>query len=210
MQFLIVFVIIADVPDLSGTSLYFQNMVKGVELLEIIGTRQSDRTYINKPVERSIIETILEAARLAPSACNAQPWYFVVADDPELKTKLAKAASAKLIGMNTFLDQAPVIIAMVREKANFESRIGGTIKDKDYSLIDNGIAAGYLCLQAAAEGVGTCMIGWFNEKEVKRVLGIPSGKRVELLISLGYTEGAIRTKRRKDPEKIFSYNKYVG
>jgi nitroreductase len=81
-------------------------MTSGKEMLELIAGRQSDRKYLDIPVEREKIERILEAGRISPSACNAQPWKFIVVDKAELKTKIAKAAAAKLIGMNVFINQA--------------------------------------------------------------------------------------------------------
>lgn len=183
-------------------------MTDGKEMLELILRRQSDRKYHNDPVEQEKLDRILEAGRMAPSACNAQPWKFVVADDQAILAQLADAASAKLLGMNTFVSQAPVMIVIVREKPNLSSRIGGTIKSKDYSLIDIGIAAKSICLQAIAEGLGTCIIGWFDEDRVKSILGIPSSKRVELIITLGYAAGEYRQKKRKPKEETVSWNKY--
>jgi len=177
-------------------------------MLELIKIRQSDRNYTDKKVEKEKIDRILEAGRLAPSACNAQPWKFIVVDDHEKLKQLSEAASAKLIGMNTFVAQAPLQIVVIREKANFSSRIGGTIKKKDYSLIDIGIASENICLQSAAEGLGSCMIGWFDEKMVKEILGIPSSKRVELLITIGYPGKETREKRRKQVTEVISRNKY--
>jgi nitroreductase len=145
---------------------------------------------------------------MAPSACNAQPWKFIVVDDPELVKKVAEAASAKLIGMNSFVGKAPVIIVIVREKPNFSSKVGATIKNKDYSLIDIGIATENICLQAEAEGIGSCIIGWFDEKELRNILSIPRSKRVELLITLGYSMSDKREKRRKPSDEVVSYNKY--
>jgi nitroreductase len=183
-------------------------MIRGEDMLGLIGRRQSDRNYIDKPVEKEKVERIVEAGRLAPSACNAQPWKFIVVDDRLLLDRLAEAASAKLLGMNSFVGQAPLQIIIIREKANFTSRIGGTIKKKDYSLIDIGIASEHICLQAAAEGLGSCMIGWFDEKLVKKILSIPDDKRVELLITIGYPGKETRGKRRKPPEEVISHNKY--
>lgn len=183
-------------------------MVDGKTMLNLILTRQSDRSYSDKPVENEIIERIIEAGRIAPSACNAQPWKFVVVTDNDLRAKISEAASAKLLGMNVFVSQAPVLVVVVREKANMSSRIGATVKNKDYSLIDIGIASENICIQAAAEGLGSCMIGWFDESQVKKLLGIPSSKRVELIITLGYTEKETRVKRRKPASETISYNKY--
>jgi nitroreductase len=186
----------------------FRVMVNGKEMLELIKNRQSDRSYSNKAVEKEKLERIIEAGRMAPSACNAQPWKFIIVEEPGLINLIAEAASAKLLGMNSFVGQVPVLIVVVREKANMSSRIGATVKNKDYSLIDIGIASGNICLQATAEGLGSCMIGWFDEKMVRKILNIPASKRAELIITVGYPAKEVREKRRKPPEEIFSYNKY--
>lgn len=183
-------------------------MTDGKKMLELIASRQSDRKYSNKPVEREKLERIIEAGRLAPSACNAQPWKLIVVTDPGLLQKIAVAATAKLLGMNSFVKQAPLVVVVVREKPNFSSKIGGTIKNKDYSLIDVGITSENICLQAKAEGLGSCMIGWFDEPELRKILSIPRSKRVELIITLGYSLSDQREKRRKPKEEIVSYNKY--
>lgn len=183
-------------------------MTKGNDMLELVKIRQSDRSYTDKKVEKEKIDRILEAGRLAPSACNAQPWKFILVDDPEKLKQLAEAASAKLLGMNAFAAQAPLQIVVIREKANLSSRIGGTVKKRDYSLIDIGIASENICLQAAAEGLGSCMIGWFDDKLVRKILEIPSSKRVELLITIGYPGKETREKRRKPSTEVISLNKY--
>jgi nitroreductase len=180
----------------------------GKKMLEIILSRQSDRKYSEKAVEQEKLERIMEAGRMSPSACNAQPWKFIVVTEHSLLEKMAVAASAKLLNMNRFVDQAPVIIVVVREKPNITSKIGGTIKDKDYSLIDIGVASENICLQAKAEGLGSCMIGWFDESEIRKILGIPSKKRIELLITIGYPLSELRKKVRKPKKEVVSYNKY--
>ena len=183
-------------------------MVDGKMMLDLITSRQSDRSYSDKAVEIEKIDRIIEAGRMAPSACNAQPWKFIIVTDPELRARLSEAAKDGITGINFFLKQAPVQLIVIREKANMSSRIGSTIKSKDYSLIDIGIACENICLQACAEGLGSCMVGWFDEKEVKKILGIPSSKRVELIIALGYTAKETRVKRRKPLSEVVSYNKY--
>jgi nitroreductase len=183
-------------------------MSESEKILELISTRQSDRKYSDKEVEKDKLDRIIKAGRMAPSACNAQPWRFIVVTDPELRARISEAASAKLLGMNSFVNQAPVILVVVREQPNFTSKVGGTIKNKDYSLIDIGIASENLCLQARAEGLGSCMIGWFDEAMLRKILDIPRSKRVELLITIGYSLSDLREKRRKPPEITVSYNKY--
>jgi len=180
----------------------------GKQVLNLILTRQSDRGYIDRPVEKEKIDRILEAARMSPSACNAQPWKFIVVSDPGIRKQIAEAASAKALGMNTFVNEVPLFIVIVREKPNMTSRIGSAVKGKDYSLMDIGIASAFISLQACAEGLGSCIMGWFNEKLVRKILGIPSGKRVELIIAVGYRSKELRQKRRKPPEEVISFNKY--
>ena len=182
--------------------------MNGKDLLELIKYRQSDRAYLSTPIEKEKLERILEAGRLAPSACNAQPWKFIVVDNVELKNKIADCTSSKVLGMNHFTKQAPVHIVIVEEKANFTSNAGSLIKNKQFPLIDIGITAEHICLQAAAEGLGSCMLGWFDEKKVKALLHIPKSKRVPLIITLGYPEKETREKRRKNTSDIVSYNIY--
>ena len=180
----------------------------GSLLLELINKRQSDRAYLSNPIEKDKLERILEAGRLAPSACNAQPWKFIVVNQQELKNKIADCTSSKILGMNHFTKQAPIHIVIVEEKANFTSNAGSLIKNKQFPLIDIGITAEHICLQAAAEGLGTCMLGWFDEPKVKKLLNIPKSKRVPLIITLGYPANETREKRRKNVNDIVSYNGY--
>ena len=99
-------------------------------------------------------------------------------------------------------------IVIVREGANVTSRLGQVIRDKAFPLMDIGIAAEHFCLQAVDEGLGTCMLGWFDEKKVKKLLRIPSSKRAELIITLGYPASPNRAKKRKKLHEIISYNQY--
>jgi len=180
-----------------------------MNFLELVAKRQSVRGYLDKPVEPEKIKRCLEAARLAPSACNAQPWKFIVVNDPELKNKIAEQTSTRFLSMNHFTRQAPVMVVVVRELPNLTSAIGTVIRNKEYTLMDVGIATAHFCLQATAEGLGTCILGWFNENKVKKLLGIPRHKRAELIICAGYpADDKIREKIRKPLEEISSWNKY--
>jgi len=177
---------------------------------ELIKKRQSDRIYIDKPVDRDIINRCIDAARLAPSASNSQPWTFVVIDDIELKDKVAKKTIGLLRSFNKFVPQAPVIIAIVLEKPKLLTELGGRLKKKEFPLIDIGIAAEHICLQATEENLGSCMLGWFDEKAIKTLLNVPENKSISLLITLGYTPDDYkhRKKIRKTMEKVVSYNSY--
>ena len=112
------------------------------------------------------------------------------------------------LGMNGFAAGVPVIVAVVLEKMNFTAKVGSMLKNKDYCMLDVGIAVEHFCLQAAEEGLGTCILGWFDEKKVARLLGIPKGKRIPLLITLGHPDCDIRKKIRKPMEEISSWNRY--
>jgi len=175
---------------------------------ELIKTRQSVRKYLPKPVEREKIARCIEAARLAPSACNSQPWKFIIVDDADLRENIAGETYNALVTFNKFVKEAPVIAVIVMEKPTMISQIGGRIKDKDFYLIDIGIAAEHFCLQAAEEGLGTCMLGWFNEKKIAGMLHIPKNKRIGLLITLGYSDSSLRDKIRKPTDEILKYNSY--
>ena len=180
------------------------------QIVEILLQRQSVRGYTDQPVEPEKIARCLEAARMAPSACNAQPWKFIVVDNPQLKDQVAGyTTSGPLVPMNHFTRQAPILVVIVRESPNLTSKIGTLLKDKPYTLMDTGIVALQFCLQATAEGLGTCIMGWFNEKKVKELLHIPKSKRAELIITLGYPSSQIlRPKVRKTLDEMCCYNKY--
>lgn len=178
-----------------------------MDFLQLAAARQSDRAYDKeRPVEPEKLERILEAARLAPSACNGQPWKFVVVNEPELARKVGKDTAG--LGMNKFAKDAPVHILIVEESANITSILGSKIKDKYFPLVDIGIAAAHITLAAEAEGLGSCILGWFDEKGIKAMLGIPAKKRLLLDITIGYSLKPKRPKSRKAKEKVVTYNKY--
>lgn len=179
--------------------------------LELVEKRQSVRKFDPiKPVESEKILHCIEVARLAPSACNAQPWKFIVVDDKDLRQKVAAETYGSLMKFNKFVEDAPVILVITVEKANLTSRIGTTLKNIKYPLIDIGIAAAHFCLQAQESGLGTCMIGWFNEKPVQKLLGIPGKRNIGLMIAVGYPVENYkqRIKQRKDINEIFRSNFY--
>jgi nitroreductase len=177
---------------------------------ELIVTRQSVRRYAETPVEPEKLNQCLEAARLAPSASNSQPWKFIVVDQEPLRTEVARATFSDIKLINKYTMQAPVMVVIVVEKAKLFTRVAMRIKKKEWPLIDIGIAAEHFCLQATELGLGTCLIGWFEEDKIKKLLQIPSDKSIGLLISVGYAvDGyAQRTKTRKPIEEIVRYNNY--
>src|SRR3989338_7816393 len=128
--------------------------------LELVNKRRSVRGYISRPVPKEVIERCLEAARLAPSACNAQPWYFMIVDDPVLKDKVSSAAFSGIYSMNSFAQTAAALVVVVREKSKRAAALGGFYRHTQYNLVDIGIACEHFILQAAEDGVGTCWLGW--------------------------------------------------
>ena len=179
-------------------------------LLDLTKHRKSVRDFLDRPVEREKITKCLEAARLAPSACNSQPWKFVVVDDKQLKDKLCDAAFSGLYFINSFCKKAPVIVVVVSEKGKFIARIGGMFRGTKYYLIDIGIACEHFILQAEELGLGTCWIGWFNERAVKSLLNIPQQKKIDILIALGYYDREkLGPEHDREPmDTIASFNSY--
>jgi len=178
--------------------------------IDLVMQRQSVREFLSTPVDRDKVMMCIEAARLAPSACNSQLWRFIIVDDEQVRDKLCKVAFRGLHFFNSFARTAPVIVVIVSEKSRFLARLGGRIKDTRYYLLDIGIAGEHLVLQAQELGLGTCWIGWFNEKAVKSVLGIPNEKKIDVMIALGHHE---KQKMESEPkrypiEELVSFNSY--
>lgn len=177
---------------------------------KLVVKRQSVRKYLSKPVEKQKLERLIESVHLAPSACNSQPWKLIIVDDPELKDKLAEATFNRAVAFNKFALEAPVIAVFVIEKPKLIARIGGSIKNQEYPQYDIGIAAEHFCLQAADLDLGTCMLGWFDEKKIQKLLGIPKKRKIGLLVTLGYApEGYKQRKKiRKPLSEICGFNAY--
>ena len=153
-----------------------------------------------------MLERIVEAGRLAPSACNGQPWHFTVITEPQLLVEVGKATSS--LGMNRFVKNASALVLITLEPTNITSKLGCGIKDKDFPIMDLGIASAYITLAAEDEGLGSCILGWFDEKKIKELVGIPQKKRLMLIVSIGYTVKPKRRKIRKDWDKVVSFEKY--
>jgi len=181
-----------------------------MNFIELVKLRQSIRRYDPRPVEMEKIMQCIEAARLAPSASNSQPWHFVIVNDPDLRQQVAEATFDSLVTFNRFMLHAPVIIVLVTEKQGPFDRIASRLQKRDLSMVDNGIAAEHFCLQAAELGLGTCIIGRLDQRTIKKILHIPAGKYISLLISMGYLpeDNHPREKIRKPVDTITSWNLY--
>ena len=176
-----------------------------MDFLELSKLRQSCRSFSSKPVPKEMVEKCLEAARLAPSACNSQPWRFIVVSSPEVREKVAEAAFSGKYSMNEFAKKAPVIIIVARDKDKLIPAVGGMFMGTNFSLVDIGIAVEHLVLAAAEQGIGTCYLGIFDEKDIKKVLKLPRNLKIELVVPMGYPENeTIRVKSRKLLDEIIT------
>ena len=165
-----------------------------MNFMEIANTRQSCRAYDEaRIVEREKLDAVLEAARLAPSACNGQPYHFTVVKG-DLAKEVAKATQG--MGMNKFASQAPVLIVVSEMPYVKSAAMGAKVKNNDYRSIDIGITTAYLTAEAAAQGLGTCILGWFDDDRIRTLCGIKNP--VRLVITLGYPKDeTVRPKKRK-------------
>ena len=173
-----------------------------MDFLEIARQRQSCRSYDEtRAVEEEKLDAILEAARLAPSACNGQPYHFTVC-----RAQAAKdvAMACRGMGMNKFAVQAPIAIVVSEEDYVKSAAMGARVKNNDYRSIDIGIAAAYLTAEAAAQGLSTCILGWLDDGKIREICGLTHP--VRLVITLGYAAhgDALRTKKRKERTELVS------
>ena len=166
---------------------------------EIAQNRQSCRSYDEeKMVEQEKITAMLEAARLAPTACNGQPFHFTVCRGETAK-QVAKATQG--MGMNKFSSQAPVLLVMSEMPYNKTAALGAKVKGNDYRSIDIGIAVAYLTAEATAQGLGTCILGWLDDKKIRQICGLE--QPVRLVVTLGYSaEEKLREKKRKNLDAL--------
>ncbi len=173
-----------------------------MDFLQVALNRQSCRSYDEtRPVEQEKLDAVLEAARLAPSACNSQPYHFTVCKDDAAK---AVASAVMGMGMNKFADQAPILIVVSEDDYNKSAALGARMKGNDYRSIDIGIATAYLTAEATAQGLSTCILGWLDDGKLREICGL--SHPVRLVITLGYAkEGEVlREKKRKKLEELVS------
>lgn len=171
-----------------------------MNVLEAIKKRRSVRGYRPDPVPEDTLKEILEAARLAPSASNRQPWHFVVVTDAQRRQDLARASRNQ-----AFVGQAPVVIAAVALEPDQTMMCG-----VERYAVDLAIAVDHITLAAVEKGLGTCWIGAFDQEETRRILGVPAQYKIVALLPLGYPADDPRPKSRKDLEEIVSWEKFSG
>lgn len=173
-----------------------------MNFMEIAKNRQSCRSYDEeRPVEPEKLQAIMEAARLAPSACNGQPYHFTICQGV-LAKEVAKATMG--MGMNKFASQAPVLIVVSEEPYVKSAAVGAKVKKNDYRSMDIGIAVAYLTAEATAQGLSTCILGWLDDEKLRQLCGLKNP--VRLVITLGYAKEGdkLRQKKRKDIDTLFT------
>ncbi len=171
-----------------------------MDFLSIANNRQSTRSYDpSREVEIEKLNKILEAARLAPSACNGQPYHITVCTKDAAK-RVAKATQG--MGMNKFASDAPVMLVISEMPYVASAALGAKVKKNDYRSIDIGIVAAYMTAEATAQGLGTCILGWLNDSEIREICGIDGV--VRLVITVGYAKEGdkLRAKKRKDIDEL--------
>lgn len=174
---------------------------------ELCEKRQSCRHYTDKKVSDEDIRDILESVRLCPSACNSQPWKFVVVKDEVAEKMPEYLVVNKLIPINKWTKEVSTFIVVCETKARLIKGI--PVGTQHYAQMDIGIATATICYAAEEKGIGTCIMGAFKEEKIKELLGIPDDIKIRLVISLGYPEDKeIRNKSRKDFDDIVSINKW--
>lgn len=174
-----------------------------MNFLEIANTRQSCRSYDeDRSVEQEKLDAILEAVRLSPSACNGQPYHITVCRGEAAK-KVALLTRG-MGGMNKFAVDAPILLVVSEMPYVRSAALGARAKNNDYRSMDIGIAVAYLTAEAAAQGLGTCILGWFDDEKVRAICGLEHP--VRLVVTLGYSkaEDKLRPKKRKELSELVS------
>lgn len=172
-----------------------------MDTLSAIQARESCRQYSDRPVEREKLLQCLEAARLAPSACNSQPWRFVAVTTPELAVQLAPLTQR--LGLNRFADQVGTFVVVCEQPAYLSAKITERQPNQKYAQMDVGIAVAHFCLAATSLGLSTCILGMFSEERVRALLAIPEESTIRLILAVGYAAtDTLRAKKRKPLEEI--------
>lgn len=172
------------------------------DFMDLVQSRESCRNYSQRPVEREKLIQCGEAARLAPSACNSQPWEFVAVDGGPLLEEVSECARA--LGGNAFTRKCGAFVAVV-EKTAMLRNASGLHPDQKYAKFDMGLAAMQFCLEATQQGLSTCILGSVDKAELKRLL-CPEDGEVLVLIAVGYAaDDSLRRKQRKDFGEVLRF-----
>lgn len=173
-------------------------------------TRESCRVYSDKPVSRELLTHLVEVAGLSPSACNSQPWRFIVVDDPEVKGRMEEVLDDRGVCGCPWADRVPAFIVICEETAHLKPAVEAQYRSQHFAQMDIGMAAMSLCCEASSLGLGTCMLGTINQEKARQLLNVPEHCPARLVIAVGYPalSDAPRRKTRKSLDEIISYNQW--
>ncbi|MBU1084604.1 MAG: nitroreductase family protein [Candidatus Omnitrophota bacterium] len=176
---------------------------------DLVRARRSIRSYSGRVIDQKDLDKCAEAARYAPSACNSQPWKFIIVNDSAVKKDIANKVFSGIYSMNSFAADAAAYIVIVSERTKLAASVAGALIRTDFGQIDLGIAYSHISLQAQALGIGSCALGWFDSKALKRILRIPHATSAGLIVALGYSSGCVLPERKlKDRCRTISLNHY--
>lgn len=172
--------------------------------MDLMTRRQSCRNFNGESVEREKLEKLVEAFRLSPSACNAQPWKLIMATGETAKLVRECVQEA---GRNKFTDNCPAFAVLVEEHAVLKPAVAEKFHSQAFAQMDMGIATAHYCLAATDMGLSTCILGWLNEEKLKNALGISPEKPVRLVLATGYAaaDDILREKKRKPTAEIAEF-----
>jgi len=174
------------------------------DFLELCNRRQSCRNFSKKSIEHDKLVKCAEAGRLAPSACNSQPWSFIVIETPEIVRKVAECG--QYLNSNQFLSNAQAFIIILEEYAVLKPQIASLVDSQSFAKGDLGAATVHVCLEAEMQRLGTCIIGMYDRVKLGELLNIPRDKHFGAFIAVGYPEeDKIRPKIRKSPEEVIRF-----
>jgi nitroreductase len=175
------------------------------DYFDLIKRRESCRNFDpNRPAEREKLERCAEAAWIAPSACNSQPWKYLIVTNPELVQKLRPMMQD--LGMNKFVNQCPAFAVVLEEPTRLKVSVSQRFKDQDFAPIDVAFSASQFCYAATEQGLSTCIIGWHNERKIRELFELSKTERVRLILAVGYAASdQLREKKRKPIEDVVRF-----
>lgn len=175
-----------------------------MDFFDLIEKRASCRNFNGNPVEAEKLNKCVEAARISPSACNSQLWFYYVVNGGEMAEKVKECV--QYLGRNSFTDNCPAFAVVVEQKVTLLEAIAAKFKSQDFAQMDIGLCVAHYCLAATEQGLSTCIIGWINEDKLKKLFNIPKEYRVRLVLATGYaTNNDIRPKKRKELNEMSKF-----
>ncbi|GHU73604.1 NAD(P)H nitroreductase [Clostridia bacterium] len=171
--------------------------------MELCGQRQSCRSFSDQPISHETLLRVVEAARLAPSGCNSQPWKFILVESPDKVAQIAPCG--QVMGINGFLKDVKAILLICETPAKLMAQLAGIVDGQYFAKGDIGGAAATACFAATEQGLGSCIIGLFDRPKIREILDLPDTAQIAYFIALGYPKNtAVRAKSRKSLDELLT------